>query len=265
MKKLLLLNTLIAYDNTAWKLDENGALVLKDGNPVYVDSSGQERTVGIDTIGRLNKEAKDHREAKEEALAKLKAFEGLDAAKARAALDTVSKLDQKQLIDAGKVDEVKNQITQQFQGQLSEKDTELQKMKTDFDNLIVSNIFANSEFLRNNLNVPRDMFEATFKNNFKVEDGQVAVYGSDGNRLFSKERTGEYATAEEGLQILTENHPQRDRILKANVGSGTGNSGAGGGSGGGRTIKRTDLAGMTPAKAAEISAKVRSGEIKLTD
>ena len=54
----------------SWKLDESGAIVMKDGNPVYVDSQGQEKTVSTDTITRLNNEAKQHRVAKEEAFVK---------------------------------------------------------------------------------------------------------------------------------------------------------------------------------------------------
>ena len=51
----------------SWKLDENNNIVLKDGNPVYIDANGVEKTVAVDTIARLNNEAKEHRIAKEEA------------------------------------------------------------------------------------------------------------------------------------------------------------------------------------------------------
>ena len=249
----------------SWKLDENNNIMLKDGDPIYVDANGLEKTVGVDTIARLNNEAKEHRVAKEEALAKLKAFEGIDADKARAALETVAKLDASKLIDTGEVDKLKAQITQQFQTQLTEKDTAFSELKSKYENMIVDNAFANSDFIRNNVAVPMDMFEAKFRNNFKVENGDVVAYGYDGSRLMSKTRAGEYATVEEAMQILAEGHPQKDVILKANPGSGSGSGTGGGSTGGGRYMKRSDFEKLSPVQQADIAGKIRKGEIQLTD
>lgn len=249
----------------SWKFDDNGNIVMRDGNPVYVDSNGDEKTVAVDTISRLNREAKDHREAKEAALAKLKAFDGLDAAKAREALEKVSKYEHQIKLDEGKLDEVKNAITTQYEAQLDEKTKALTELQTRFDNMLISNVFANSDFIRDNVAIPRDMFEATFRHNFHVEDGKVTVYDNDGNRLYSKERSGEPATPEEGLRILTEARADRDSILRANVGSGSGNSGRGGGNGGGRYIKRSDYEKLPASEKLEYSKKITKGEMVLTD
>lgn len=249
----------------SWKLDENNNIVLKDGDPVYVDANGVEKTVGVDTIARLNNEAKEHRIAKEEALSKLKAYEGIDPQKAREALEKVTQFEAKQLIDTGEVDKLKAQITQQFQQQISEKEIALNDLKTKFDNMLVDNLFSNSEFIRKNVAVPVDMFEAKFKNNFKVENGEVVAYGYDGSRLMSKTRAGEYATCEEAMQILAESHPNKDVILRATPASGSG-AGTGGGSiGGGRYMKRSDFEKLSPVQRAEIAAKMGKGEILLTD
>lgn len=249
----------------SWKLDENNNIVLRDGDPVYVDSEGNEKTVGVDTIAKLNKEAKMHREAKEEALNKLKAYEGIDAQAARAALETVSKLDANKLVETGEVDKLKAQITEQFQTQLTEKDNALTELKSKYENMIVDNTFANSDFIRNNVAVPVDMFEAKFRNNFKVENGEVVAYGYDGSRLMSKTRAGEYANAEEAMQILAESHPHKDVILRANPANGSGAGTGGGAVGGGRYMKRSEFEQLPPARQAEIAAKMRKGEIQLTD
>lgn len=249
----------------SWKFDDNGNIVMKDGNPVYVDSNGDEKTVAVDTISRLNREAKDHREAKEAALSKLKAFDGLDAVKAREALEKVSKYEHQIKLDEGKLDEVKNAITTQYEAQLDEKTKALTELQTRFDNMLISNVFANSDFIRDNVAIPRDMFEATFRHNFHVEDGKVTVYDNDGNRLYSKERSGEPATPEEGLRILTEARADRDSILRANVGSGSGNSGRGGGNGGGRYIKRSDYEKLPASEKLEYAKKISKGEMVLTD
>lgn len=249
----------------SWKLDENNNIVLKDGDPIYVDANGVEKTVGVDTIARLNKEAKDHREAKEEAQAKLKLYEGIDPEKARVALETVAKLDANKLIETGEVDKLKAQITQQFQTQLSEKDTAYSELKNKFDNMLIDSMFANSEFIRNNVAVPVDMFEAKFRNNFKIENNEVVPYGYDGSRLMSKSRAGEYATTEEAMQILAESHPNKDVILKANPGNGSGSGTGGGATGGGRYMKRSDFEKLSPLQQSEYAKKMAKGEIQLTD
>jgi hypothetical protein len=265
VKKFLLCNVMAFDAGPAWKLDDNGSVVIKDGNPVYLDSSGTEKTIALNTISNLNNEARSHREQKEEALNKLKAFDGIDPVKAREAFSKLELIDQSKLIDAGKVDEVKNQITTQFQGQLNDVSAERDKWKSDYENLTISNIFANSEFIRNNLNVPRDMFEATFRKHFSMVDGKLVITDNEGNQLFSKTRAGELASSEEALEILANMHPQKDIILRADVGSGSGSNGGGGHSGGAARISRAEFAKKTPAQQAEISAKVRKGEMKLTD
>jgi len=154
-KYLNLLNSVVAYDNSGvhWKTDDAGNVILNNGNPVYVDSAGQERSIEPDTIGKLNNEAKDFRIKKEEAEKRLKVFEGLDPELARKAIETVDKIDAKSLIDAGKVDEVKTQISNQFTQQLQEKDKALSEKDSIINNMKIDGIFANSEFVRDNVNV----------------------------------------------------------------------------------------------------------------
>ncbi|SSL41699.1 Uncharacterised protein [Klebsiella pneumoniae] len=101
------------------------AEVDSSGLPVYVHDDGQE--VGFDAvqavgkISSLNGEAKSHREAKEAAEAGLAKFAKIgDPAKALEALEMMTKIDQKKLIDAGAVDQVKADITKSFQAQLDE-------------------------------------------------------------------------------------------------------------------------------------------------
>lgn len=68
------------------KLDENGQVVVVDGKPVYIHDDGKEipfdAPQATQKIAQLNAEAKQHRLAKEEAEAKLTAFDGIDDAQA---------------------------------------------------------------------------------------------------------------------------------------------------------------------------------------
>ncbi len=273
MKKYFLVTSisslalLAAYNNsTGWKTDENGALVLKDGNPVYINSAGQEQSVDQSTITRLNGEAKDWRTKYEAAEAALAPFKGLDPVEAKKAIELAGKIDAKTLIEAGKVDEVKQQITQQFTGQLQEKDKALGELQSRFENLLISDVFKGSEFVRDNLAVPRDMFEATFRNNFKVEDGKVVAYDKAGNRMYSKAKMGEMADPEEAIQLLVEMHPQKDSIIKANTGAGSGNNGGGGSRQvGSKVIKRAEFNALDASQQAEIAQKAAKKEIAIVD
>jgi hypothetical protein len=254
-----------AYNNAGWKLDADGKIVMKDGNPVWVDANGGEAILDGGTITRLNGEAKTLRERAEKAETKLTTFKDIDPDKARQALETLGKIDQKTLIDAGKVDEVRQQITTQFTAQLAEKDNALKALQTNFDNAQINSLFAGSDFIRERVAVPRDMFEATFKNNFKMEDGKPVAYGKDGNRLMSKAKIGEFADAAEALELLVDQHPQKDVILKASGGTGTGNNGNTGGRGGGKTMKRAEFDQLQGHQQAEVAAKARAGEMQIVD
>src|SRR5215831_3006277 len=103
------------------KLDDKGAVVVQDGKPVY-DDNGRDVVFDYDatlqTISRLNGEAKGHREAKEALEEKLKVFDGLDVESARKALDIVKNLDDKKLIDAGEVERVKKEAQDAYAEQL---------------------------------------------------------------------------------------------------------------------------------------------------
>lgn len=255
-----------AFANPGWKLDADGKIEMKDGNPVWVDANGGESVMNGDTITRLNGEAKTLRERAEKAETAAKKFEGVDAEAARKALDTVSKLDQSKLIDAGKVDEVKAQITQQFTVQLAEKDKALQSLQSNYDNERIGNIFAGSEFIRDRVAMPREFFEAAFRSNIKIgEDGKPAVFDKSGNRVMSKKNIGEYADPHEGLEILVESHPQRDVILKANDQNGSGSNGNGGNRGRGASMKRAEFDALDPARRTEAALKAGKGELTITD
>lgn len=268
-KHTLAILAAVAFDpgSPGWKMDADGKLELKDGNPIYVDASGREAVVASDTISRLNGEAKTHREAKEAAEAKLQAFKDIDPELARKALDTVKNIDAKKLIDAGEVEKVREAVKAEFTAQLSEKDKAIAERDGTIANMQVGDVFKSSGFLREKVALPLDMFEAYFRSNFKLENGKPTAYYKDGNPVMSKEpgNIGNPASPEEALRLLVEAHPQKDMMLKADDSNGTGNGGAGGGRGRGQSIKRAEFEKMAPTQQAEIATKQRAGEIAIVD
>lgn len=267
MAHVAILLTASAFNNqNGWKLDADGKIEMKDGNPVYIGTDGRESVVDHSTIGRLNAEAKTHREAKEAAEAKLRAFEGLDPEAAKQAIDTVKALDAKKLIDAGEVDKVKNEISQQFQAKIAESEKAHNELKAKHHATLVDNLFASSDFVRDRIAVPADMFKAAFRENVKVgDDGKIEFYGRDGNRLMSKSKFGEFADASEAFELLVEAYPHKDTILKADSGSGSGSNGNAGNRGGSRVLKRSEFDQMAPNDKASAAAAMTKGELKIVD
>lgn len=260
-----------AFENKAgWKLDADGKIEMKDGNPVWVTAKGEEQVMQGDTIARLNNEAKTHREDKEKAQAELAKYtvngKPIDPEIAIKAVDTVSKLDAKKLIDAGEVDKVRDEIKGQYEAQLSERDKALAERDTELTSLKIGSIFDGSDFVRESIAVPQDMFRSTFEKHFRIEEGKPVAYDKAGNRLMSKKNIGVYAEPDEALELLVDAHPQKDTILKANTGAGSGSGGGGGNRGiGNRTMKRSDFENLNPAARAEAAASMGKGELTVVD
>lgn len=260
----------IAFENkSGWKMDADGKVEMKDGNPIYIDANGNEMVVEGGTISRLNGEAKTHREAKEAAQRELDKFKidgkPIDVEAAKKALETVANIDAKNLIDAGKVDEVKAAITAQFQEQLAEKDKVIGSLTGKVDGMTLDQAFSSSKYISENLAVPIDMARAAFGANFKVEDGKVVPYGKDGNPIYSKTRHGEIADFDEAFEHIVSVYPGRDSILKAKGGSGSGAQGNGGQRGQGRLMKRSEFDALDPAGKANAGASIAKGELTVVD
>lgn len=257
-----------AFDpgKAGWKMSADGKTIeIKDGNPIWVDATGTEATMAGDTIARLNGEAKANRIRAETAEATVQTFKDIDPVAAKKALDIVKNIDAKKLIDAGEVEKVRTEISGQFQTQLNEKDKALGSLQERIDNMTVGNIFNNSSFVRDRIAVPQDMFEASFRQNFKVKDGKLEAYDKSGNRIMSRTKVGDYADPDEALEIMVDQHPQKAVILKANNNSGSGNNGNGGNNTGARVVRRADFEKMTPAQQASTSQEAIKGLLQLVD
>lgn len=276
LKKMLLATTATivaprAFENDAgWKMDGDKIAVDGSGNPIWLAANGQESSVKGDTIATLNNEARTHRIAKEAAEANLAKYRGadgklIDPEAATKAIDTVSMIDAKTLIDAGKVDEVREAMRNEFTGQITELNNGITERDGKINAMMIDGVFKGSEFIAERVAIPRDFFEASMRSNFKVEDGRITAYDKAGNRIMSKKSVGDYADPNEALEILVEQHPQKDHILKAVDAGGSGNNGGGGNRGGGRTIKRADFSALDPMKQAAVAGEAAKGEIKIVD
>ena len=250
------------------EVDGTTYAVLEDGKPVYIDDDGKE--VALDaptlhqTVKQRNYEAQSHREAKEAAEAKLKAFEGIeDADAAKKAIEVVAGLEDGQLLDAEKaqaaqqaaVDAAVKSYVEKVTTAESDRDAaraELRKEK-------IGGAFARSKYIAEKLAVPVQMVEATFGKHFSIEDGKVIAKDTTGNTIFSSANPGNIADFDEAMETLVNGFAHKDSILK---GAGQKGSGAQPGQGAGaKTLSRGEFEKLAPADAA---AKMADG-YTLTD
>jgi hypothetical protein len=240
------------------KLDEHNHVVVQDGKPVYVYEDGREipfdapATVG--TITRLNGEAKAHREAKEAAEDKLRHFEGIDDPEvAKKALETVANIKDGELVQAGKVEEIKAAARRAAEEQVAATNKahaeELRKLRDEHGALLneyhgekIGGAFKGSKFVIDKTMLPPPAAQKVFGDHFKVENGGALVaYDQQGNKLFSRSRPGEVADFEEAIELLVESYPYRDSILKGNPNGGGGTRNAGG-------MPGVDLSKLSPTE-----------------
>jgi len=250
------------------KLDENGNAVVQDGKPVYVHEDGKEvpfdAPAAMAKIQELNEEAKKHRLRARELNEKLQMF--LDAVgdetdpgewleKAVKAIETVQNLDQKKLVDAGQVEALKKNLSEAYEKKLAEMQEVVKAKENQIYRLTISSAFASSPFIAEKTTLPPDIAETYFGRHFKVEEGEngeVRIVGYiNGNPILSREKPGEPAPFEEAIQVIVENYPMKDRILRGTPGGSGGSGNQGGAVPGGITL--ADL--RTPAEKAEFIAK----------
>lgn len=248
------------------KLDEQGHAVLQEGKPVYVHDDGKEvafdAPAAVSKISALNREAQGHREAKEVAEAKAKAFEGIeDAEAARKALETIKNIDEGKLIAAGKVEEIKAAAAKAAQDQVAAASKahaeELTRAKQDLEKITgelysekIGGSFTRSKLIGEKFGIPADLVQARFGQHFKIEEGKVVAYDSAGNKIFSRARPGEVADFEEALETIVDQYPYRDSILKSSGANGGGAPNGGGGAGGKKSLTRTAFDALSPADKA---------------
>lgn len=244
------------------KLDDAGHVVVSDGKPVYVSDDGKEVAFDapgtVATISRLNGEAKGHREAKEAAEKALKAFEGIEnPADALKAIETMKNLDAKKLIDAGEVDRVKAEISKAYDEKLTAAEKRAEAAATALNKEMIGGSFARSKFIADKIAVPADLIQSQFGSLFTLEDGKIVAKRPDGNPVYSKANPGNPAGFDEALEILIDEYPHKDHILKGTGNSGTGKQPGGGGDGkGDKTLSRSSFVALPPQEQA---AKMKDG------
>lgn len=250
------------------KLDENGAVVVQDGKPVYVGEDGKEAAYDAPamhaTISRLNREAQGHREAKEAAEKALKAFEGLDPDKARKAVEIASNLDQSKLVEAGKVEEIKTAAIKAMEAKYQPIVEAHEKLQRELYAERLGAKFASSKFISERTILPPDIAQATFGQHFTIEDGRIVAKDANGQPIYSAANPANLADFDEAIETLVSGYAHRDRILRGTNHSGSGTAPVDGGAGN-RKMSREQFAKLNAAQQAKFAQAVREGGAELID
>lgn len=235
-----------------WKVDENGALIVENDNPVWIyeggEKDGKEAPVEfpklLSSITRLTAESMERKTKINDYKAKLAPIEeaGIEdvaefVKNANTAIDTVQNLEDKKLVDAGEIDKLKENYRQSYDAkmealkkshldEIAKRDEKISSQDTNIRNLVIKGAFESSEFLRESTVLLPDMAYTYFGDKFDVEvvDDQLTGFAKDkeGNKLMSLINPGEIASPMEAIEILVSEHPQKDRILKMDAnGAGT--------------------------------------------
>ena len=159
-----------------WKKDEEGNLAVDEsGFPVRVDSEGKESPVnheGIDYLQKTVSESMNRKKRVQELEKQIQQFEGIeDPEKAREALNTVQNLEDKKLIDAGKAEEMKKQIQDQYEKKISEKDQELSRLSSQLRKHTVNSGLTKA-LAENSITDPdvQDLVVSKFSNQVEIQE-----------------------------------------------------------------------------------------------
>lgn len=231
-------------------LDEDGKAVLKkadDGRmlPVYEYEDGTQKEFDAHgTLEGLNRKLQEERDEKdrlfkrkEEYKSKVEAFKDIDPEKAKEALTKMKNLSDKKILDEKGVEAVKAEVRNDMKILHEEAMESLKKShKTEFEewqnkfstqdklirNLVVDNLFANSEYFsgddRKTIYPPHDAAKIFGDHvDVGIEDGRIKItmLGTDGKALISKVEHGEPAGFNEGIGMILDKHPRKNDIMRA--------------------------------------------------
>lgn len=226
------------------KVDENGNVVLKDGEPVYI-IDGAEVTFNAAAVhaslGTIRKERDEAKAENEKLTARLRRFGSTEEqlAEAEKKLKLAANVDDKTLADAGKLDEViANRLKTHTEASAQEKaalEAKVNELSGKLRTVLISSKFGKTP-LAQGLYLTSDAIEAMFGPHFEVDGDNVVAFRdpqSKKDKIYSKKDPGKLADFDEALEVVVTSHPNYKKWKKPmNVSGGDAPGGSTGGADG---------------------------------
>lgn len=234
------------------KIDENEQIEIRNGKPVYLDDENKEIELDanllFDKIKDLNGEAKQRRLECQALKDKYNIFNDIDnisewKESADKAIKLSKDIDDSQLIQVGKVDEVKanmklahdeekNNMKKAFEDETKTLNALLEAKDETIFTLMVTSKFSQSSLFsgeKPKTILPPEIAAKYFGHQFKVEkndDGNLRVIGFhlNGSQIYSRKNPGELADFEEAITEIIDEYPMKDSIMRAGF-DGSGSAG----------------------------------------
>jgi hypothetical protein len=215
--------------------------------------------------------AREAKAALEAANAKLKDFEGLDAAAikklvkdqadaAKAAKDAELKAAEA----AGDVERIKKmmgeehtKVVTELETKLAEKDTLINGAQKTIEDLTVGSAFSQSTYIRDELVIPPTMARQVYSSHFDVVNGKVVPFDKprgEAGRTQLVDASGNALSVDGALKKIIEASPDRDRLVRSKIATGAGSKTEKGGS--------DENAGDGLRGMARITAALEAGALK---
>jgi len=233
-----------------WEVDDHNNVVMQDGNPVFIYPDGKKAPFNADStinaINKANSEAADRRIKLKELTEMVKPLKDVllddftpenvsafiaDATKNK---EVVSNYEDKDFVAAGDVEKIKSQAVENvkntYEQKIKDMSTLFSNKEQDYQNqfaqmeglnreLLIESEFKGSDFIKNNTSIPYELFYNTYGKNFSIEyddDNRPIVKAkrADGSDVISLSKPGQFADPSEAIEILINEHPQKESFLK---------------------------------------------------
>ena len=178
-----------------WKTDDNGTMVLTDGNPVWIEEDGNEKVVNYsamaDSLRKANREAAERKAALRELEPLKAAVEGIEdlpgfVKTAKKNAELVAAMDAK--VKQGEED-MQARIAaalKPVQDKLAESENARAELTSCYNAEKIGNAFAGSKYASEKLQSAA-LARELFARNFSVEDGELVARSATGEPLYNGE------------------------------------------------------------------------------
>lgn len=192
-----------------------------------------------DSEAKLLKEVMAQKKAAKDALDRAKQLEdkyaGIDIDKLLAAAKAAEDAEQKDLERKGDYERLLQKTKEAHEREIAETRSKLKELaeeakaaKRATEASTKVNAFSNSRFVLDNLTLTPNKTRALYDDHFEIEDGEVVGYDKpkgSSNRTKLVDGSGTAVSFDEAMKQIIENDPDKETLIKSNLGGGAGSLG----------------------------------------